>query len=462
MRRGTWVLVLLALGAAAARLAAPVRAQTGKSRSAAAAQAKKPYYANTPTALVPYRRMTVRPYHDNFYATPQKWLGPGREIPEPKVKTVKIGFLGPVEGSSDPLGPFGKQMLQGAQLAIERGNATGGYKGIPFQLMVHQDKARWGDSSNSMVKMYFDEQVWGVLGTIDSANSHVMMRTTLKFPVPIIACATTDQTLMEHRVPFILRVIPDDRQYSYATAWYLFKVKGYRRVALFRLNNRDGRFSVRKLTDAARRMERPFVLDQRFVDGAKDFTAQIETIRDSRPDAVIVWGNPPEVALIVKQMRKMGLKQPVIGWFRSVEPKLLQMGGRDVEGMVCAYPYDPTAKDPLLRDFQRRYRKRFGMEPDVFAAYAYDGMSLLLAAIRKAGLNRYRIADALLALNAYRGVTGPFVFDGARDNVRSIYLAEVKNGRFVFTPSTLPRENASRTTAGSAAPSSSPHRAVRR
>ncbi len=437
MRRGISVLVLLMLCAAAVwgGSSAPAKkAQSAKAR-AAPQQGQRSYYANTPRDLIPYRRM-VRPYQDNFYAQPQQWLGAGREKPEPKVKTVKIGFLGPAQDGG-PLAMFGKYMWQGARLAIERANAAGGYRGIPFELVVHEDKARWGDSSNSIVKMYSDEKVWGVLGSMDSANSHVMMRITLKVPLPIVNSATTDPTLMEHRVPFILRNLPDDRQYSYVTAWHLFKEKKYRAVALFRINNRDGRFAVKKLTDAARRMGRPFVVDQRFEDGDKDFSAQLQRIRSTPAEAVVVWGNPRETALIVKQMRKMGMKQPVIGWFRAVSPVLLETAGRDAEGIVCPYPFDPTANDAMLKDFQRAYKKRFGSEPEVFASYAYDGMNLLIAAIRKVGLNRVRIAEALSEFQTYRGVTGRMIFDGARNNVCPIYLAEVKDGRFHFRLATF-------------------------
>lgn len=406
---------------------------------------KQPYYANTPADIIPYRRM-VRPYHDNFYATPQKWLGPGRDEPEPRVDVVKIGFLGPARDSG-PLAECGRHMLQGARLAIEQANAQGGYRGKPFQLVVKEDKARWGDSSNTMIELYGKDRVWGILGSMDSANSHVMMRAALKFPMPIVNSATTDQTLMEHRIPFILRNIPDDRQYSYATARYLFREKNYRYVALFRLNNRDGRFSVKKLTDAARRMGRPFVIDQRFTDGETDFTSRLQRIRSSPAEAVVVWGNPREVALILKQMRQMGMKHPVIGWFRSISPILLKEAGPAAEGMVCAYPFDPSSNDTAWRQFQRQYRKRFGEEPEVFAAFAYDGMNLLIGAIRKAGLNRIRIADALGAYKTYQGVTGPMIFDGARNNVRPIYLAEVRGNRFLFRPASLTQSASSQTPA---------------
>lgn len=397
------------------------------------------YYGNTPDDMIPYHRMHVKPYIQNFYAKAQLWNGPGRNLPEPNVKTVKLGVIAPRRG---PLGHFGIQMMHGAEMAIADANAAGGYKGKRFELVEREDKATWGDSSNTMVGLIFKDQVWGVLGTIQSENSHVMMRVALKFPTPVINCGTTDQTLMEHRVPFILRTIPDDRQYSYATAWYLFKQKHYQRVALFRINNRDGRFAVKKLTDAARRLNHPWIVDQRFVDGDTDFSAQLQKIQDSNPDAVVVWGNPLETCLILKQMRARGMREPVIAWYRIVEPDFLKMAGKDAEGVVCPYPYDPTRTDPKWRRFRARYTQRYGMEPDVFAAYAYDSMNIMTGAIRKVGLNRFRIADIFDTMPAYDGVTGKMVFNGARTNLAPIRMAEVRHGKFHFRPTGLPSMSA--------------------
>ncbi len=430
---------LLALGAIMA--APPLGAAP---RHPAAPAPRDPYYANTPDELIPYRRMKIKPYERNFYAKPQKWNGPGRDEPDAKPRTVRFGFLGTLD-PANPLGAFGKQMLQGCQLAIAEANGAGGYKGTPFELMIHADRARWGDSSNEMVRMVCNDQVYGVLGSVDSANSHVMMRVTLKFPVPVVNSATTDQTLMEHRVPFITRVIPDDRQYAYATAWELFRVKHFHNVAMIRINNRDGRFAIRKLVDAARRLGSPIPVEVRFNDGDSDFSEQLSHIKPVSPDAVIVWGNPRETALIVKQMRSMGMNQPIYGWFRAVEPDLLAHTGQLMEGFTAAVPMNPTSRSPRWTHFRAAYLRRFHQEPDTFATYGYDGMNALIGATRTAGLNRVRISDALEKLNTLEGASGTLRFDGGRSNICPIYMAEVRHGRFVYRPAPTANGAANRT-----------------
>ena len=83
------------------------------------------------------------------------------------------------------------------------------------------------------------------------------------------------------------------------------------------------------------------------------------------------------------------------------------------------------------------------MEPDVFAAHAYDGMNMTIEAIQKVGLNRTLIRDVLTDLETfqgYQGVSGEILFDDTWNDVGQIFMAEIKDGDFHFTPATWEME----------------------
>ncbi|MFI5357785.1 MAG: ABC transporter substrate-binding protein, partial [Opitutales bacterium] len=150
-------------------------------------------YANAPEDMRPFSKFTV-PYYEN-YGTMVEYNGAAREVPTVKpadVDEVRIGFLGPVENHPDE--KLGKMMLAGSQLAIEEANARGGYGGKPFKLMVHNDQAIWGASSNEMVKMAYDDKVWAMLGSISGDSTHIALRVSLKAEVPMVNSASTDPT----------------------------------------------------------------------------------------------------------------------------------------------------------------------------------------------------------------------------------------------------------------------------
>lgn len=396
-------------------------------------QQKNMNYGNIPDELVAFDKyQKAYKYH---FLEPTWFYGAGREIPPPgNLKEVRLGFLGPLEGSI--IQPLGEQMMQGALFAVEEANKRGGYKGTPFRLMVHNDVGLWGAAANEVVKMD-DEGVWAWVGTIDDINSHVAIRATLKLEIPVINPGDPDPTFTETNIPWVLRNIPDDRQSSYALVKMIYTDKGYKRVAMMRANNRYGRVGTMHFNRSATRIGFPPVIEERFNDLETDFRQQLERIKKINPDAILVWGNAKESGLIVKQIRELGMTQPVFGSDRMVNPEFLETAGKHAEGVITTCQYNPDADDPKLKAFRADYVKRFGMEPNVFAAHAYDAVNMIIAAIHKVGLNRALIRDILTDLKTfqgYRGVTGVVIFDGAFNNLRPIYMAKVNSGRFEFSP----------------------------
>jgi ABC-type branched-subunit amino acid transport system substrate-binding protein len=354
-------------------------------------------------------------------------------------KTVNIGFLGPLQ--NNPESPFGLAMLHGTQLAVEQANARGGYHPAgpaepkPYELKVHDDAAQWGASSTEAVKMVFDEHVVGVLGSVDGASTHIMLRISLKLEFPIIDTATTDPTVTETRIQWLLHSFPDDRQQGYALASVVFKERKLKRIGIIRTQARYARIGVEKFFDEAKRLGHVPVLEVKFERGDRDFSTQLRMLQNTRVDGVVIWGEVPEAALILKQMRAMGMKQPVFGSSRLCYPQLIESAGPAAEGLVTTAAMNPARDNAKWLEFQKDYRAKFNEEPDAYAAYAFDGINLLIAAVEKAGLNRGRIMDALREHQGhdYEGVAGRAKFDYTLNNIAPLIMTRVEDGKFVYT-----------------------------
>lgn len=398
----------------------------------AQAQYKEKNYGNTPDEIVPYANFQNA--YVKHFEEPLPFRGAGREKAEPVgLETVRIGFLGPLDKSKDKA--KGKQLLQGAMLALEQANAKGGYKGIPFELMPHNDVGLWGAAANEVVSMD-DEGVWTILGSINDIVTHVAIRVALKCEIPVVNIGDPDPTLTETNIPWVIRVISDDRQSSYALAKQIYTVDGHKRVSLLRANNRYGRVGTGEFKDASRRMGFPVAVEVRFEDGHTDFTDQLEKIKTNNSDAVVLWGDAKEMGLIVNQMRALGLNHTVYTCDRSVSPEFLEIAGSNANGIIATCQYDPGANNTKLKNFQKAYKERFHMDPDVFAAHAYDGMNMTIDAIHKGGLNRAIIRDLLTDMDTfqnYKGVTGEIVFDASWNDVGQIFMVEIKNNDFIFS-----------------------------
>ncbi len=414
-------------------------------------------YAGEPADLSPYAKFAA-PYDLN-YTHPNIYSGAGRDLPEPKnLSEVRIGFFGPV--APNPESVFGARMLHGAQLAVEEANARGGYGGKPFKLMEHNDydnwqaktvsgedrptdPAIWGAASNEAVKMVYDDQDWAIFGSISSESTHIALRVALRAEIPIVNSASTDPTIPETYIPWYFIDLQDDRVQSLTLARRIFTELGLKRVAILRVNSRYGRFGVIKLRDASRRLGHPIVIEQKYMPGDTDFTKQLQVIRSSRADSIVLWADEAQTATILKEMRAAGMKQRVFGAYRTLGPEMLAAAGDAAEGFEAVFPYDPTRKDPRWLEFNKRFEARFHEHPEQFASLAYDAMNMLLDSICKAGLNRARIHDALANIEQYDGVTGHMIFDPNQKNVAPMYLGTVHNGAVSYRVATMEKQQAS-------------------
>ena len=167
---------------------------------------------------------------------------------------------------------------------------------------------------------------------------------------------------------------------------------------------------MRKIRDGARRLEQP---DRRSkwptsVGADRLLACNWTALKSAKLDAVVHWGDAEDGARILNQMRAHGHEAAVLRLRplrvrRVREDRRHERRGRHLR----LSPGTPTRKDPKLEAFREAFRKRFGEEPETYAAHAYDGMNMLIWAIQAAGLNRAKIRDVL----AYRtepwpGVTG--------------------------------------------------------
>jgi branched-chain amino acid transport system substrate-binding protein len=386
-------------------------------------------YGDTPGRLVPYRGAGGPARR--FFTDVPAFRGPGREDPAPERSALRIGVVTALSG---PDRVPGLRMLRGVEMAVAEANAAGGFgeRKLPFEVVAVDEGVQWGQAGDAAVDLVTRHDVLAIVGAYEDANSHVLTRVILKLQVPEVITAGVDPTLTEHRIPWLVRVRPDDRQTGYRLARKVFEEDGRSRVVLFRSNDRYGRAGVQEFVDAARRLGHPVPLEVRFEAQEGDFAARLERIRAAGPDAIVMWGRPGPAGTAVRALRGAGIAAPVYAADRIVDGAFLDAAGAAAEGVVFTYPMDPRTGGPGWPAFQARWRAQHGEEPDATAAYAYDGARMVVEAIRHAGPNRARVRDELYREPTFDGVTGTIRFDLTRNAVREPILGRVREGRFVF------------------------------
>ncbi len=394
-----------------------------------------PYYGNVPEEMLPYRN--IQPYYQ-YWLTRLPFRGPGKDYPDPPdLKSLKVGLLSP-----PPYGPEaarGEMSKKGVVLAIEEANAARKPGQLPFVVVEKADSPQWGSAANIAVE-FADNEVLAFIGTIDGDATHVALRVALKIETFMVNCSDPDPSLTETQIPWLLRVFPDNRQQGYALARLMVEEKGLKKIVIMRSNSRPGRIGVRPFVDAVRRLGHPVLQEINFLDGDKSLSTQVAVIKQADPDAVLFWGNPADAGRVAAELRAAGVKAGFFGFDRVVEPDYAKTAGAAAEGTTAAYFFDPDKTDPAWQGFCQKFLKRFGIKPDAYAGYSYDGTQMLIETIKKAGPNRYRIRDLMAAYDEYTGVTGHMRFDARWDNIAPVVLAQYKGGKWHYQPTAPVRQ----------------------
>lgn len=335
------------------------------------------------------------------------YAGPGREDPAPQdIEEVRIGWFGPM----DPEDLLGGSLYSGAALAIEEANADGGFEGRPFRLLGAWSENPWGSGVSDLARLVYVDGVWALLGGPDSASTHLAEQVVSKARLAQVSPVATEKSSHFVNVPWIYSLAPPDPEIAEKMADSVRRRVGSDRFLIISGTDHDSRQLSHEILHALSRSEARPALQLELRPGEPDLDDILERALEIPVRAAVIVAGAAESARILEALRRSGFEAPVVGG--------PQMGGRAFSRTTrdpgdLTYPvlWKPAPTGSPSPGFASRFRERFGREPDFAAAYGYDSAALVVAAIRKAGLNRILIRDALREIPPWEGVTGEIRWD---------------------------------------------------
>jgi ABC-type branched-subunit amino acid transport system substrate-binding protein len=162
--------------------------------------------------------------------------------------------------------------------------------------------------------------------------------------------------------------------------------------------------------------------------GLDDGSDLLLPLCEADPAAVALVAGPQDAARLLVAWRQEGLLIPVFGGPSLGHHAFVESAGEHADGVFFPLLWDPRDGGFRARDFAVRFQARFGAAPDYTAAYVYDAVNLLIAAIHLAGLNRPLIRDAVRDLAPWNGVTGAATWDPTGQNQPQVRLGVIRAG----------------------------------
>ena len=349
-------------------------------------------------------------------------------------QTFKIGTIGPLSG---PYAIYGQAVANGAQIAVDEINAAGG--DFKFELSAQDDE---GDGEKS-VNAYNNLMDWGMQVLVGPTTTGASVavaakcyeeRTFMLTP----SASSVDVTAGKDNV---FQVCFTDPNQGISSADYIAENMPDAKIAVLYRN--DDAYSqgihdtfVKEATEKGMSV----VYEGTFTnDSATDFSVQLSGAQSASADLVFMPIYYQPASIILAQAKAMGYAPTFFGV--DGMDGILTMEGFDpslAEGLMLLTPFSATV--PETKSFVDAYVAANGVQPNQFAADAYDGVYIVKEALEKAGctadMSSADICEALVAQMtqiSYSGLTGKDMTWNAEGQVSKAPTAYViKGGEYVL------------------------------
>jgi branched-chain amino acid transport system substrate-binding protein len=343
-------------------------------------------------------------------------------------ETIRIGFVGGISGRVADLGVGGRN---GALLAIEERNASGGIKGRHIELIIRDDEqnpetARKG--TRELVELNVEAIIGPMTSSMALASVPIINRARLVTISPTVT--TTELSGLDD---YFLRILPDTHSYSPKSARFHFEKSGLRRAALvYDTGNRS--YTTSWLTGFRETFEKlggRIVAVKSFTSGENvAFSPIVRSILSHKPDLVVLVCSAVDAALLCQQVRKLDPRITIsVSEWGSTE-RFIELGGADVEGVYFAQFLDHGDRSPRYRHFLTSYRARFGQDPGFSGMAGYDAANVILDSLA-AQNNGTSLKGTIIATRTFQGVQRKIILNRFGDTESTTFITVVKNGHFV-------------------------------
>jgi branched-chain amino acid transport system substrate-binding protein len=344
---------------------------------------------------------------------------------------ILIGVSGPLTG---PAAQYGLQWKKGFDLALDEINGAGGING---RKLAYDFQDSQSDPKQSVViaqKFVADPRIVVELGDFSSTASMAASPIYQRGQLLQFGFTNSHPDFTKAGGDYTWSTSVTQAQASPALADFAVTTLGLKRLAVFQQNSDWGKATNDLFAKRVTELGATIVATQTYLPDEKDFRSALTSVKDAKPDGIILISYQADGALIAQQVRDAGLTVPLVGSAAIQSPDYTKLGGKAAEGTYVLGEFLITDPRPEVQAFVKKYKAKYNEDPDLFATLAYDAINLIGKAIEIGGPTRAGIHDAFPKLKdvpsiVYEKVTFDVETRRAKDPKFSYLI--VKDGQFV-------------------------------
>jgi branched-chain amino acid transport system substrate-binding protein len=351
-------------------------------------------------------------------------------------KMVRIGAILAITGGGSFLGVPQRNTLI---MLVDDINSSGGIDGARVDLVV-RDSATNPDKAIGFAHELIEiENVIAIIGPSTSGETLRIKDYCDGAGTPLVSMAASEE-IVAPVAPYVFKTAPSDD----ITVERVFKTMNDMRIYDIGVIGPDsgfGNFGIGRLRELAPEYGIRILFEEKYEPNASDLTDLLAGIDSRRLDAVINWSIDSSQSTVSRNMGDLGVSLPLFQSYGFGDVRHLAAAGDSAEGtmfpsgkiLVAEHLPDEDRQKPVLIQYARDYRERYGESPSVFGGHAHDAFMIVVEALKRGGADRAKVRDEIEGLSAFAGVGGVFHMSPSDHNglgMDSITMVTVENGEF--------------------------------
>jgi branched-chain amino acid transport system substrate-binding protein len=346
---------------------------------------------------------------------------------------IRIGLTSVLSG---PTYDRGQSEQYGAQLAVNKINASGGVLGRPLELYYADNACKLDIGLAGTRRLIEQERVAALIGALCTPVTRAIMPVIAEAKVPLVIATSAGQDFVDASGvggnDYAFKTIPSEVDIARGLMRWL-KSQDVKSVAIVAAADNFPQINAAAMAnavqDAGIRVTGKETVDKT----TTDFGAVIEKLKAGAPDQVVtILG--PYTAAFFKAYEGSGWKVPLTGRIDfaqalgAVSPQFRESDA--LSGVTSITVFTPTQQTPAIQDFIASYRAHYGLTPTQRSFFVYEATLLVADAISRAGSDQPgAIAQALKTTTMPSLLGGTYAPDDHNHAHTPLQISGIRNGQ---------------------------------
>jgi len=336
--------------------------------------------------------------------------------------TIKIATQSPLSGGQAALG---EGIKLGAQLAIEKFKGALEKQGFKVELVPFDDQAKPDVGVANAKNIIADKDILAVIGHLNSGVAIPSSEVYKEVNLGMISPANTNPTVTDRGYMNVNRVCGRDDVQGAVGSEFAHSTLKAKSAYIVHDKTTYGQ-GVAEFFKADAEKKGIKILGFEGTEEKSNFDPILTPVKAKGPGLIYFGGIYDQAAPFFKQASEKGIKARFLGPDGMDSSDLVKIAGKAVVGMYYTTAAGPVTVFPKAKEFSETFKKKFGKNPEPYAAEAYDATAIALKAIEavaKSGKMPSR-EDVAVAIRKVKhgGITGEIEFDSKGDRKKALYF----------------------------------------